>query len=91
MLDAEARLLLDLMANAAKDGRPALHTLAHAVGRKAIDKMSAECEAEPPEVAEVKDGTLPGRPARSAGVAIARLARRRGRCRRWSIITAAAS
>jgi acetyl esterase len=65
-LDAEARLLLDLMNNAVKDGRPQLHTLPHAQGRKAVDKMSEDSEAAPPEVAEVKDGALPG-PAGAIG------------------------
>lgn len=59
-LDSESRLLLDLMNNAAADGRPPLHTLPHAVGRAAVDKLSADGEAAPPEVASVDDGTLPG-------------------------------
>lgn len=60
MLDAEAAFLLDLMEKAVAAGRPRLHTLPHAVGRAAVDKMSADGEADPPEVAEVVDGTLPG-------------------------------
>ena len=59
MLDAECRLLLDLMEQAEKDGRPKLHTLPYAEGRAAVDKMSEECEAPPPEVAASIDGTLP--------------------------------
>ena len=59
-LDAEARLLLDLMNSAVQDGRPPLHTLPHAEGRKAVDKMSEDSEAAPPDVAEVHDGMLPG-------------------------------
>ena len=60
MLDAEARALLDLMDAAAKGGRPRLETLPHAVGRKAVDRMSEDGEAEPPEVAEVADGGFAG-------------------------------
>lgn len=60
MLDAEARNLLDLMDAAVKAGRPKLETLPHLVGRKAVDKMSEEGEAEPPEVAEVADGGFAG-------------------------------
>lgn len=60
MLDAEARNLLDLMDAATKAGRPKLETLPHAVGRKAVDKMSEEGEAEPPEVADVADGGFAG-------------------------------
>ena len=60
MLDAEARLLLDLMEQAVKDGRPKLHTLPYAKGRAAVDKMSEDSEADPPEVAETIDGTLAG-------------------------------
>ena len=48
MLDAEARMLLDLMEKAAQDGRPKLETLPYAVGRAAVDKMSEDSEAEPP-------------------------------------------
>jgi len=65
-LDSETRLLLDLMAKAVQDGRPALHTLPHKIGRAAVDKMSEEGEAAPPDVAEVRDGTLPG-PAGAIG------------------------
>ena len=60
MLDAEARALLDLMDAATKGGRPRLETLPHAVGRKAVDRMSEDGEAEPPEVAEVADGGFAG-------------------------------
>src|SRR3954471_9791344 len=60
MLDPEARDLLDLREAATKGGRPKLETLPHAVGRKAVDKMSADGEAEPPEVAEVADGGFAG-------------------------------
>ncbi len=60
MLDAEARNLLDLMDAATKGGRPKLETLPHLVGRKAVDKMSEDSEAEPPEVAEVADGGFAG-------------------------------
>src|SRR5216117_282875 len=63
MLDPEARFLLDLMETAVKNGRPRLETLPHAVGRKAVDKMSEDGEADPPEVAEVADGGFAG-PAR---------------------------
>ena len=63
MLLPETRNLLDLMEAATKGGRPRLETLPHAVGRKAVDKMSEDGEAEPPEVAEVADGGFAG-PAR---------------------------
>jgi acetyl esterase len=56
MLDAEARMLLDLMEKAAQDGRPKLHTLPYAVGRQAVDKMSEDSEADPPQVGEAIDG-----------------------------------
>jgi acetyl esterase len=59
MLDGEARLLLDLMGQAEKDGRPKLNTPPYAQGRAAVDKMSEDSEAEPPEVAATIDGTLP--------------------------------
>jgi acetyl esterase len=59
MLDGEVRLLLDLMAQAEKDGRPKLHTLPYAKGRTEVDKMSENSEADPPEVATTIDGTLP--------------------------------
>ncbi len=94
MLDSEARLLLDLMDKAIQDGRPRLNTLPHAVGRKAVDKMSEDSEAEPPAVASIDDGAFAGpggeirfrryRPLDVGG-------RRRVHCRRWSTITAAAS
>jgi acetyl esterase len=60
MLDAEARMLLDLMDAATKSGRPKLETLPHAAGRAAVDKMSEDSEADPPEVAQVIDGAMPG-------------------------------
>lgn len=60
MLDAEARTLLDLMEEAIKAGRPKLETLPHAVGRQAVDKMSEDSEADPPEVAETIDGAFAG-------------------------------
>jgi acetyl esterase len=60
MLDSEARLLLDLMDKAGQDGRPKLSSLPHAVGRKAVDKMSEDSEAAPPDVASVHDGAFPG-------------------------------
>ena len=60
MLDPEARQLLDLMEKAAQEGRPRLETLPHAVGRQAVDKMSADSEADPPEVGEVVDGSFAG-------------------------------
>jgi len=60
MLDSEARLLLDLMEKAVEDGRPKLSTLPHAIGRKAVDKMSEESEAAPPDVASVGDGAFAG-------------------------------
>lgn len=58
MLDGEVRLLLDLMEQAEKDGRPKLHTLPYARGRAEVDKMSEGCEAEPPEVGAAIDGTI---------------------------------
>jgi len=62
MLDPEARVLLDLMEKAIANGQPKLHTLPYAVGRTAVDKMSEDCEAAPPEVAATIDGAiaLPG-------------------------------
>src|SRR5579871_5485189 len=58
MLDGEVQLLLDLMEKAEKDGRPKLHTLPYAKGRAEVDKMSEDCEAEPPDVAAIVDGTI---------------------------------
>ena len=49
MLDQEARALLDLLDQANKAGRPKLQSLPHAVGRAAVDKMSEDSEADPPE------------------------------------------
>ena len=60
MLDAEARSLLDLMEKAVQDGRPRLETLPHAAGRKAVDKMSEDSEAEPLAVGEIDDGGFAG-------------------------------
>jgi acetyl esterase len=60
MLDAEARMLLDLMEKAVQDGRPKLHTLPYAVGRQAVDKMSEDSEADPPQVGEAIDGDFAG-------------------------------
>lgn len=60
MLDAEARALLDLMENATKAGRPRLESLPHAVGRQAVDKMSEDSEADPPEVGDTADGGFNG-------------------------------
>ena len=66
MLDAEARILLDLMDEATKAGRPKLETLPHAVGRAAVDKMSEDSEADPPSVGDTVDGVFagPGGPIR---------------------------
>jgi acetyl esterase len=58
MLDAEARLLLDLMEQAVREGRPQLHTLPYAKGRAAVDKMSEDSEAPPPDVGGTSDGTV---------------------------------
>ena len=60
MLDAEARMLLDLMEKAVQDGRPKLNTLPYAVGRQAVDKMSEDSEADPPQVGETIDGDFAG-------------------------------
>ena len=60
VLDSEARLLLDLMEKAVDDGRPRLSSLPHAVGRAAVDKMSEDGEAAPPDVASVQDGAFAG-------------------------------
>lgn len=60
MLDAEARTLLDLMEEASKAGRPKLESLPHAIGRAAVDKMSEDSEADPPEVATTIDGHFAG-------------------------------
>jgi acetyl esterase len=60
MLDDEARMLLDLMEKAVQEGRPKLHTLPYPVGRKAVDKMSEDSEADPLDVAEVIDGGFVG-------------------------------
>ncbi len=60
MLDQEARALLDLMEQANRTGRPKLESLPHAVGRQAVDKMSEDSEADPPEVAATQDGSFDG-------------------------------
>ncbi len=60
MLDAEARTLLDLMEEATRAGRPKLEALPYAIGRQAVDKMSEDSEADPPEVAETIDGAFAG-------------------------------
>ncbi|MCW5745339.1 MAG: alpha/beta hydrolase [Alphaproteobacteria bacterium] len=60
MLDAEAAFVLDLMEKATAAGRPQLHTLGAAEARAMADKLSADGEADPPAVARVSDGTLPG-------------------------------
>jgi acetyl esterase len=60
MLDAEARMLLDLMEKAVQEGRPKLNTLPYAVGRQAVDKMSEDSEADPPQVGEAIDGDFAG-------------------------------
>ena len=60
MLDAEARTLLDLMDKAVQEGRPKPHTLPYTVGRAAVDMILEDGEVDPPEVAAVEDGALPG-------------------------------
>lgn len=60
MLDAEAAFVLDLMEKAFAAGRPRLHTLKVAEARAMADKLSADGEADPPDVAKVSDGVLPG-------------------------------
>ncbi|MFI5000830.1 MAG: alpha/beta hydrolase [Reyranellales bacterium] len=60
MLDAEARMLLDLMDKAVQNGRPKLQTLPYRAGRLAVDKMSEDSEADPPTVAKVDDGAFAG-------------------------------
>jgi acetyl esterase len=60
MLDAEAAFVLELMEKAAAGGRPRLHTLNADEARAVADKLSAEGEVEPAEVARTEDGTLPG-------------------------------
>ena len=60
MLDAEARTLLDIMDKAVQEGRPKLHTLPYAAGRQAVDKMSEDSEADPPEVGATIDGAFAG-------------------------------
>lgn len=60
MLDAEARTLLDLMEEATKAGRPKLESLPHAIGRAAVDKMSEDSEADPPQIGDTVDGVFAG-------------------------------
>src|SRR5262245_13424614 len=60
MLDHEARVLLELMEKAVEEGRPKLHTLPYDAGRKAVDKMSEDSEADPMPVGEVSDGSFAG-------------------------------
>jgi acetyl esterase len=60
MLDQEARMLLDIMEKAVQEGRPKLNTLPYAVGRQAVDKMSEDSEADPPQVGEIIDGDFAG-------------------------------
>ena len=60
MLDPEARILLDIMDKAVQEGRPKLHTLPYAAGRQAVDKMSEDSEADPPEVGATIDGAFAG-------------------------------
>lgn len=60
MLDNEVRLFLDLLEKAATAGRPKLSDLPVSAGRAAVDRMSCDCEANPPDVSRVVDGTLPG-------------------------------
>jgi acetyl esterase len=59
-LDREARALLDLMDNALEAGRPKLSSLEVTEGRPAVDMMSENSEADPPDVGATEDGTLPG-------------------------------
>src|SRR4051812_26987717 len=60
MLDPEARTLIDLMDKAVADGRPKLQTLPYKVGRAAVDKMSEDSEAAPPDVPKIPDGGFGG-------------------------------
>ena len=63
------------MEQAAKEGRPQLQTLPYDKGRAAVDKMSEDSEADPPEVAATIDGSdRRCRAARSATAAIGRSA-----------------
>ena len=54
-LDAEARMILDLMK---QSGRPPLETLSGKDGRAQADPLSANAEADAPEVARVENGHL---------------------------------
>src|SRR5260370_28615244 len=58
MLDQEVRTLLDLMEKAVAGGNRKLHTLPYAQGRAAVNKMSEDSEAAPPEVAATIDGAI---------------------------------
>jgi acetyl esterase len=60
MLDAEARTLLDLMEKAIEEGAPKVNTLPYSEGRAAVNKMLEDSAADPPRVAAVEDGALPG-------------------------------
>ena len=61
MLDAEARMLLDLMEKAAQDGAEAQHAALRRDARRST--MSEDSEADPPQVGEAIDGDFarPGR------------------------------
>ena len=48
------------MEKAAQDGRPRLNTLTYKEGRRAVDKMSEDSEAEPLAVGEIDDGAFAG-------------------------------
>ena len=50
----------DLMEKAIQEGRPRLNTLPYAAGRQAVDKMSEDSEADPPDVGEITDGAFAG-------------------------------
>jgi acetyl esterase len=91
MLDAEARMLLDLMDKAVAEGRPKLHTLPHAMGRVAVDKMSEDSEAQPLDVAAVSDGGFAGPAGEIRFRRYRPLDAADGCCRRSCTITAAVS
>ena len=59
-LDAEARMLLDLMDKAVQEGRPKPNTLPYTAGRAVFDKVLEDSEADPPEVAAVENGGFAG-------------------------------
>jgi acetyl esterase len=60
MLDAEARVLLDLLEKAVQEGAPKINTLPYAEGRAAVNKMLVDSAAEPPRIAAVEDGAFAG-------------------------------